>query len=366
MKQTCILILGMHRSGTSALTGLLSMCDVYLGSELMAANFANEKGYFENNKICKLNENLLLQIDSSWDDVFFNEQKLEKITSSRILKDLIETEFKYCDIFAIKDPRLVFLFPVYIKILNELNINVKIIIPYRNPLEVASSLAKRNAFCLEKSMTLWACHMLLAEKFTRKFPREFVCFNALMKNPEMIINSISKNLKLALNKKYLENKEEIHGFIEPSLKHHNISFDNLSSNIPSIVAKILQLRDKYNSKEITKEFDPLVHEFFSYQKLFYNEDLMTLFVEHSNVKIRLQETEQELQERVAESQKLQKNLHVKEAQWQEALKSKAILQEELEKEQSKLCSLKNELISIHTGVSWKITRPLRKIKRFFR
>ena len=34
-KQTCILILGMHRSGTSALTGMLNLLDVDLGSELM-------------------------------------------------------------------------------------------------------------------------------------------------------------------------------------------------------------------------------------------------------------------------------------------------------------------------------------------
>ena len=75
MKQTCILVPGMHRSGTSALTGTLYLLDVYLGKDLMPGNFANKKGYFENNTLFKINENLLSQINSSWDDVFFDETK---------------------------------------------------------------------------------------------------------------------------------------------------------------------------------------------------------------------------------------------------------------------------------------------------
>ena len=55
MKQTCILILGMHRSGTSALTGVLSLLDVYLGSELMPASEDNKKGYFENKNLYRIN-----------------------------------------------------------------------------------------------------------------------------------------------------------------------------------------------------------------------------------------------------------------------------------------------------------------------
>ena len=46
MKQTCILILGMHRSGTSAIAGTLNNLDVYLGSNLMDPGKENPKGFF--------------------------------------------------------------------------------------------------------------------------------------------------------------------------------------------------------------------------------------------------------------------------------------------------------------------------------
>ena len=180
MKQTCILILGMHRSGTSALTGVLSMLDVYLGSELMPENEGNEKGYFENDTLYRINKKLLNQMDSSWDDVFFDEEKISNVKSIGELKNKIKKEFEYSNIFAIKDPRIVFLFPVYKRVLEELNINIKIIIPFRNPMEVASSLNKRNNFSCEKGMLLWAYHFLLVEKFSREFERVFIGFNELV------------------------------------------------------------------------------------------------------------------------------------------------------------------------------------------
>ena len=212
-KQTCILVLGMHRSGTSATNGMLSILDVYLGSDLMKADRDNEKGYFENNVLYRINENLLSQIHSSWDDVFYDENKLEMIGKLDELKDKIRSEFKYSNTFAIKDPRLVFLFPIYKSVLEELDIDIKIILPYRNPLEVANSLRKRDELSLEKGMLLWAYHFLLAEKFSRGHDRVFIDFDELINDPEKVIESISSKLNLNLMEKYQSKREEIHDFL---------------------------------------------------------------------------------------------------------------------------------------------------------
>ncbi len=47
----CIVVLGMHRSGTSAMTGLLSKLGASPGSDLLPANPSNPKGFFENKKL---------------------------------------------------------------------------------------------------------------------------------------------------------------------------------------------------------------------------------------------------------------------------------------------------------------------------
>ena len=43
-----IIVLGMHRSGTSMLTGLLDQININLGDDLMESTKYNFKGYFEN------------------------------------------------------------------------------------------------------------------------------------------------------------------------------------------------------------------------------------------------------------------------------------------------------------------------------
>ena len=295
--KACILVLGMHRSGTSALTGVLSMLDVYLGSELMENNLANVKGYFENNLIYKFNDDLLSRADSSWDDLFFEEEKITNLVINNELNNLIINEFKHSDLFAIKDPRIVLLFPVYKSALEELDINIKIVIPFRNPAEVATSLRERNGFSLEKGMLLWAYHLLLAEKYSRGFDRVFIEFNELMSDTKGTLTLISEKLNINFMPKYALSKKQINEFIEPELKHHDLSLDDLSLNNSKIIREIIQLKDEFNEESIIGKLDKIREELFRYHKLFYNEDITSAFADLKITKQNLIVIEQELQKR---------------------------------------------------------------------
>ena len=63
----CVLILGMHRSGTSAISGALNAIGVDFGKELAEASYDNPIGYFENNRIQDLNDLILKELGVSWD-----------------------------------------------------------------------------------------------------------------------------------------------------------------------------------------------------------------------------------------------------------------------------------------------------------
>ena len=343
MKQTCILVLGMHRSGTSALTGVLSLLDVYLGSELMKANFANEKGYFENNILYRINEKLLAQINSSWDDTFYDEEKLYNIKDVEELRVAIKSEFQYAETFSIKDPRLAFLFPIYKQVLNELDINIKIILPYRNPIEIATSLNKRNGMPLEKGLLLWAYHFLLAEKFSRGYNRVFVEFDKLITDTSPVIDTISSKLFLNFKDKYNQNKKEIDAFLEPSLKHHNISMDNLSDNTPKIVKDILTLKDKFNNTDLSKEFDELRYELFSYQKLFYNASIVSSLDEGQRAKQALHVKNEEQNKTQNELNQTKENLTQKEQELNQTKQALHVKNEEQNKTQNELNQTKENL-----------------------
>lgn len=393
-KQTCILVLGMHRSGTSALTGVLSSLEVYLGKALLEANFANEKGYFENNSLHLENEKLLAQIGSSWDDMFYDESKLEHVTDFLEFKNCIKKEFEYSNTFAIKDPRLVYLFPIYEKVLKELGIDVKVIIPFRNPIEVASSLNRRDGMSLEKGVLLWAYNVLLAEKFSRGYERVFIEFDKLMSDTSGTIELISSKLNIDLLEKYEKNKKYVDEFLEPSLKHHNIEVDNLSSNTPKIVKDVLSLKDKFNDTKTSEEFDALRYEFFSYQKIFYNDDIVNSINELQIRKVELDKKDEELSQKDEEMS--EKNRELSQKNEELAQKDEVVYQkdealsrkdEELSRKDEELKhkdnvvldreniilgknneidQLRDELLLVYTSRSWKITKPLRKLKKLFK
>ena len=79
--KTCIVVLGMHRSGTSAITGALEKIGVTLPQELWPAQGDNPKGFFEGRKVIEINEKFLAKNGSNYDDTRFNIQISEESIS---------------------------------------------------------------------------------------------------------------------------------------------------------------------------------------------------------------------------------------------------------------------------------------------
>lgn len=387
MKQTCIFVLGMHRSGTSALTGMLSMLDVYLADTTQADN-NNKKGYYENTKIQELNDVLLASIDSSWDDVFFNTDDLDSLNGDlNPLKNIIKDDFKYSKVFAIKDPRVCFLFPVWEKALKEMNVNIKIIIPYRNPFEVANSLRKRDGLSIEKGMLLWMYHFLLAEFFSRQYERVFISFDDLINNTSIVIDEIYNNLEIDLKYLYSKNKDKVTEFLEPDLKNHNVSIENLSKNTPGIIKSILDLKKELNSSDLSKEFDVLRHELFNYQSFFYNKDVMSILDQAKIDNQELEELINKLSSKESEIISVTNQLVEKESEiisiTAQLVEKDIMLNIYEDKNSTQICDLelnkkaldtiegefkmlRSEFVDMYTSNSWKITRPIRKFMRILK
>lgn len=377
------MILGMHRSGTSALSGTLNILDVYLGSELMEPKEQNAKGFYENMLLYRVNEKLLNAMGSSWDDVFYHEDKLGALQDISELENVLKQEFQYSQIFAIKDPRLAYLFPFYARALANLGVDVKVIIPYRNPLEVASSLSIRNGFSQEKGMLLWVYHFLLSEWQSRKFPRVITSFDELLESPESVIKIIDQGLDLNLFPKYELKKSQVLEFLTPNLKHHKIALDNLSGNVAQVVREIVSYLKRSDEMGFSERMDSLRRQIFDNQKLFYHTEI------RSGLNA-LVETKQKLLARTAELEKTTHEVVVRVRELNQAEKRIEALEAMLKKEQQEnqrlikqaeslrqdhlhvVNSFKKELADrdhgmsefqkeIYQSTSWKITTPLRAV-----
>ncbi len=266
MKQDCIIVFGMHRSGTSTLMGLLNILGVKLGPNLMNPAEDNPKGFFENNSIVQVNEKILRSLNSSWHDLFsfsgdwWNQEYLN-VYKKEIIENIAK-EFKKPEIFGIKDSRLCILLPFWKKIFEELNIKPHYIISVRNPLEVADSLKKRNGFSIEKSMHLWMKYMLNAEYYSRGYPRTFSRYDDLLKDAKQVIDKITYTLDIKLPRSFPEVKEEIESFIDPEMKHHNFDGKFIGNNIAPVVSVLNNLFNECSTRDsvdesITKTFDDI-------------------------------------------------------------------------------------------------------------
>jgi len=229
----------MHRSGTSAFAGALSMLGVAFGRDLMKSWKDNSKGYYESWNIYHLNESLLKAIDSSWDSTLpIRPESLNKndlYLYKERLKYIIREEFDHDKLMGIKDPRICRLLPFWSEVLDEMGISCRFILPIRNPLEVADSLRKRDGFSFEKSIILWMEHVINAELFSRGKRRVIALFDDLISQPERTIRSLVSDLNIELTENIDDVMDNIRDFIKHDNKHFNISINENVSRLPECV-----------------------------------------------------------------------------------------------------------------------------------
>ena len=178
------LVLGMHRSGTSALSQLLSIAGAELPRNVMPGDEHNAQGYFEPWRIANFNDELLRAAGSAWDDVFAypapEAPPQEAADWRRRATTLFEEEYVGRRCLLVKDPRVTVLMPLWREVLADLDVAPRCIIPVRHPLAVARSLGRRDGFPAEKSVLLWAAYMLAAEAYSRDLPRTFVDYDRML------------------------------------------------------------------------------------------------------------------------------------------------------------------------------------------
>ena len=229
-ERTAYLVLGMHRSGTSAVTQVLALAGASLPENVMAGDEHNAKGYFEPWKIALFNDARLRTGGAAWDDIFAFPYrplatKAERTWLSRA-EALFEDEYGEVRYPLLKDPRVTVLMPFWRTVLTELEVGARCVIPVRHPLAVAGSLARRNGFAPQKSVLIWSAYMLAAEAYTRDLPRAFVSYDGLLHDWRAEAAKIEAAHGAPLPKLTEAAGKAIDRFLNPQLRH-NASGDGL-------------------------------------------------------------------------------------------------------------------------------------------
>lgn len=220
-----IVVLGMHRSGTSTITKSLELLGVGLGTDVHPAGSDNPKGFWEDRNCLEINNSLLKHLGSAYDrlSMGWDEIALDPVVSelrSRAISLITQRLNENEGIWGFKDPRTCRLHGFWRDVFLALNCEVSYVIAIRNPASVAASLASRNGIPAEKAYFLWLQHVLPAMRFLTNARSVVVDYDEFLASPYSQLVRISENLDLPLpdqQNSLVRNFEN--NFIENGLRH---------------------------------------------------------------------------------------------------------------------------------------------------
>lgn len=214
-----VFVLGMHRSGTSAITRLLIMSGAYFGPEGISngADEGNPKGFWERVDVRAVCDGLLQESGYDWWKVadFDLDRIPDKVRARHVgnfRKILLDLDAHRP--WVLKEPRLSLLFPA-IRPLLELPVCIHVT---REPLEVASSLQTRNGIPVHAGLALWELYTIRAFAASAGLPRVHVRYEDLMAAPVAVVERLVGQLTdLGVAGLRVPSEREITAYLDPAL-----------------------------------------------------------------------------------------------------------------------------------------------------
>lgn len=199
------LVLGMHRSGTSLVSGLLHQSGIIMGTSenfLPKPNKENPKGFFENFDFRHINDRLLACSGYTVKDwkINFNSHKisfLQTIKMQREMRKILQQYAQKYHNWGWKDPRQMLTCQQWFKAFEatKLDRKLKIIFVYRHPLNVALSMQKRgNIEDMTHGLELWYLYNQTAINFlkNKQLPCLVFSFENLMQHTSSVVSNLAK------------------------------------------------------------------------------------------------------------------------------------------------------------------------------
>ncbi len=233
MSRTALLILGMHRSGTSAFTRAASLCGAALPAELLAADAAiNEAGFWESPAVTGLNDEILTAIGRRWSDIRALAEGWEALAApfAPQIDSVLAAQFGNAPLFVVKDPRLCRLWPLWRDAMARAGIRPVAVLAIRHPLEVAASLNRREHMRPGTALLLWLRHLIEAEAATRDIPRLIMHYDELLADGPAALTRIGTALGLTWPRPPSLAASALTDFLNRSLRHHTQHDDVLLNN----------------------------------------------------------------------------------------------------------------------------------------
>ena len=389
-KRRVVLILGMHRSGTSAVARVVNFLGAALPKKLLEAAPGNEAGHWEPIELVSLHDRMLAEAGSRWED--FRPFNIANLPEDRIqfyrreIKRLIIQEYADEPWFVLKDPRICRFPALYLEIFQELGIEALVVLTFRNPLSVIRSLGARDQMTEEYARLLWLRHWLDAEAGTRQHQRAVVEYEQLIETPAKVVAELKNWLKRMGITPRDDSDRDIIDFLNPALRHHVYSPIDLNADnrIVKWVKDAYQIAANLTlESQIEQAYDALD----AIQREFSDASALIADATFREFERRFPRLEDELRSARSKVTELEHGIDVWSTQTKKLEARNRELDGQLLSAQSKVTDLEHgidvwsaqakkledkitteleparlQLVSILASRSWRMTAPLRKIR----
>jgi hypothetical protein len=234
MTSTVFCITGMVRSGTSLIANAVNQAGVYFGREaaMMPAQAGfNDDGFFEHMQLVEFNYRLLESLErNEWfstrplPDGWWRTAAMLPVKEK--LRTLLTAEFAGRPVWGWKDPRAAILLPLWIDVLRDLGADIRIITPFRNPLDVAVSVARTWNLPRDQVLRLWLRNLLAIRESTPGLPHLLLNYDDFLENPEAGAACLQAFLGPVARP---DLAAVVRGLVRPGLRHSKASLDDLAA-----------------------------------------------------------------------------------------------------------------------------------------
>lgn len=278
--KSALVVLGMHRSGTSSLSRALSFLGHEQPTDLMKPQRDNPTGFWEADGIVALNASIMDELGFAWDQpkLLFtpgasreaSEEAIRQRIKQRHLvaaKDVLARSYENKPCIVMKDPRLCLLSDLWDAALVQSGYQPTYLLIHRNPIEVGQSLRVRNDISAARALQLWLQHNLGALGLLARQQRGYViAYAELLAQRHMLIERLSEALAIPVIPMAASTRIELDQFLDPGLRHYDLSpiAEDDSPLTPEIVKGLSALLSAWNGSESDKrrqELAALVREF---------------------------------------------------------------------------------------------------------
>ncbi len=403
----CVIVAGMHRSGTSATTRVVNLLGADIASAMLPVTPGdNDRGYWESAAVVEIHDQLLRALGSAFDDPFPLPERWLDSRSAREaqhrLAEEIRRDFDGSRVFVVKDPRTTRFLPLWLDLLDQLAIEPVVVIPVRNPLEVAASLERRAAHSVPpaQSLLLYVRSYLDAELASRGRRRLFVRYEQLLTNWRRFATELGNIVGTQFQFPAADRAAAIDEFLTADLYHCRASREQLARapEVAAIVVEMFDLMtaaaDTGDEASLRRSFDRLRTTASEATKLFQGIVLSekalvaaevaksaTLSAALAEMRDRLTERESGLAERSAELTAARRDALALQAELAAARSDAVALQAQLEARSDRMARLSRELASLQDlawrsealleaagkeldavtqSTIWRLTEPLRR------